>query len=175
MTKRANRLNLKGEVEQRYEADKLLTQPGVSVLVKRGVLRSIVIACPDGCGEILTINLDARAGPAWRFYGSGSDVSIFPSIWRDSGCRSHFIVWHSRIYWCDWHDELDMPIEIVIAKVKRELTPNFIGYVTLADQLSLVPWAVLSACNFLCRQGFAVAGVGKQRGQFKRAQKTAQS
>lgn len=174
MTKRANCLNLKGEVVQRHEADELLTEPGAAVLVKRGVLRSIVLACPDGCGELLTINLDARAGPAWRYYGGGSGVSLFPSVWRDSGCRSHFIVWHSRIYWCDWHDELDIPIEDVIAQVKRKLPTHFIRYVALADQLDLVPWAVLSACNVLCRQGFAVAGVGERRGHFKRAQQTAQ-
>ena len=168
MIKRANRLNLKGEVQQRHEADELLTEPGAAVLVKRGVLRSIVIACPDGCGEHLTINLDARAGPAWRYYAVGADVSIFPSVWRDSGCRSHFIVWRSRIYWCDWHEDLDTPMEGIIAQVKRNLTPDLVGYVALADKLGLVPWAVLSACNVLCSQGFAVAGIGEQRGQFKR-------
>lgn len=175
MTNRANHLKLKGEVVLRHEADELLTEPGAAVLVRRGVLRSIVIACPDGCGEHLTINLDSRAGPAWRCYGNGPDVSLFPSVWRDSGCRSHFIIWRSRIYWCDWHDELDTPMEDVIAQVKRELTPNYIGYVALADHLDLVPWAVLSACNVLCRQGFAVAGVGELHGQFKRARETVQS
>lgn len=175
MTKLANRLYLKGEVVQRHEADDLLTEPGAAVLVKRGVLRSIVIACPDGCGEHLTINLDVRAGRAWRYYNRGSDVSLFPSIWRDSGCRSHFIVWRSRIYWCDWNEELDIPMEDVVAQVKLKLTSSFMGYVALADQLDLVPWAVLSACNVLARQGFAVAGVGDRRGQFKRAQQAAQS
>lgn len=170
MTKRANRINLKGEVVQRHEADQLLTEPGAAVLVRRGVLRSIVLACPDGCGEHLTINLDHRAGPAWRCYGGRADLSLFPSVWRDSGCRSHFIVWRSRIYWCDWHDELETPINDVITQVSQKLTKNYIDYVTLADQLNLVPWAVLSACNLLCRKGFAVAGAGERRGQFKRVQ-----
>jgi Family of unknown function (DUF6527) len=169
MSIRAKRLTLKGDVVQRHEADGLLNEPGAAVLVRRGVLRSIAIACPDGCGENLTINLDPRTGPAWRYYGRGSDVSLFPSIWRDSGCRSHFIVWRSRIYWCDWSDELETPMEDVIGQVRNALTPSFIGYVELSDQLSLVPWAVLAACNCLCRRGIAVAGLGKQQGQFKRA------
>ena len=170
---RANRLTVKGDVAQRHEAEELLSEAGAAVLVQRGVLRSIAIACPDGCGEHLTINLDPRAGPAWRYYGRGSDVSIFPSIWRESGCRSHFIIWRSRIYWCDWNDELEVPMEGVIERVKDALTLNFIGYAELSDQLGLVPWAVLSACNLLCRRGLAVGGMGKQLGQYKRAQPTA--
>jgi hypothetical protein len=173
MSTRANRLTVRGEVTLRHEAEELLSEPGAAVLVRRGVLRSIAIACPDGCGEHLTINLDPRAGPAWRYYDRSSGVSLFPSIWRDSGCRSHFIVWHSRIYWCDWNDELEAPIEDVIGRVKDALTPNFTSYVEISDQLGLVPWAVLSACNRLCRQGIAVAGLGKQQGQFKRNQPTA--
>src|SRR5580658_1838817 len=128
MSRRVNRLILKSDVTQRHEAEGLLSEPGAAVLVRRGVLRSIAIACPDGCGEHLTINLDPRAGPAWRYYGRGADVSLYPSIWRDSGCRSHFIVWRSHIYWCDWNDELEAPIEDVIGRVKDALTFNFISY-----------------------------------------------
>lgn len=170
MTRRANRLKLVGEVSQRHEADALLTEPGTAALVRRGVLRSIVIACPDGCGEYLTINLDPRSGQAWRYYESGLEVSLFPSVWRDSGCRSHFIVWRSRIYWCDFYDELDTPMEEIMTQVKNNLPKSFVSYAALADQLNLIPWAVLSACNTLCHQGLAVAGVGKQRGQFRRVQ-----
>lgn len=169
MSRRVNRLTLKSDVTQRHEAEGLLSEPGAAVLVRRGVLRSIAIACPDGCGEHLTINLDPRAGPAWRYYGCGADVSLYPSVWRDSGCRSHFIIWRSRIYWCDWNDELEAPIEDVIERVKDALTSSFISYLQIADQLDLVPWAVLSACNRLCRRGVAVAGFEKQQGQFKRA------
>lgn len=169
MSKRENRFTLKGEVVQRHEAEEKLRGPGSAVLVRRGVLRSIVIACPDGCGESLTINLDARAGPAWRFYRTGSGISLFPSVWRDSGCRSHFIVWDSRIYWCDLYDELDMPMENVILRVKDALPDHFINYVDLSDQLDLIPWAVLSACNRLCQLGFALRGPDANKGEFKRA------
>jgi hypothetical protein len=57
---------LKGQVSHRHEANAFLTEPGASVLVHRGVARSVAMACPDGCSEQLTINLDSRGGPAWR-------------------------------------------------------------------------------------------------------------
>lgn len=69
------------------------------------------MACPDGCGSILTVNLDPRAGKAWRLYDRGAKT-LFPSVWRDSGCQSHFIVWRDRIIWCgveEWVEDRRSP------------------------------------------------------------------
>lgn len=169
MNKRVNRLAFKAQVEQRHEANPLLKMPGDAALVHRGVLRSLVMACPDGCGELLTINLDARAGKAWRAYGSQEELSLFPSVWRETGCKSHFILWRSKIYWCDWNDELDTPMEDVMELVRSCLSNELVPYVDIADALQLVPWAVLSACHRLAREGVAQEGKNKQRGQFRRA------
>ena len=103
----ARLVNFKGEVEFRRDADDLTLAPGDSVAVVRGRPRSFVMACPDGCGERLTINLDQRSGLAWRLYETSRGVTLFPSVWRDSGCRSHFIVWHDTILWCDWYIETE--------------------------------------------------------------------
>lgn len=169
MNKRASCLAFKAQVEQRHEANPLLKLPGDAALVNRGVLRSLVMACPDGCGELLTINLDARAGKAWRVYGTQEELSLFPSVWRETGCKSHFILWRSKIYWCDWGDELDTPMEEVVQLVRNHLSSELVPYVSIADALQLVPWAVLSACNRLVRQGDAQEGKSKQRGYFRRA------
>lgn len=169
MSKRADRLTFKGEVTHRHQADELLGKPGEAALVRRGVLRSMVMACPDGCGEMLTINLDGRAGKAWRFYAQGNDLSLFPSVWRDSGCESHFILWRSRIYWCDWGDELEVPMAEVVAKVREALGPRIESYSSIAERLDLVPWAVLSACGKLRRDGLAVEGKDKLRAHFMKA------
>ncbi len=169
MSARAHRVVLKGQVTQRHEANSLVTEPGSAALVFRGVARSLVMACPDGCGEQLTINLDSRSGRAWRFYGGDSQaVSLYPSVWKDTGCRSHFIVWRSRIYWCDWHEELDQTQEDFQNHVLAALTTVFASYVSIAESLETVPWAVLSACNQLCRIGLAEAGIGKSQGHFRR-------
>ncbi|KQX22123.1 DUF6527 family protein [Variovorax sp. Root434] len=170
MNKRVNRLAFKAQVEQRHEANPLLKMPGDAALVHRGVLRSLVMACPDGCGELLTINLDARSGKAWRTYGSHEELSLFPSVWRQTGCKSHFILWRSKIYWCDWDDELDTPMADVVELVRGRLSNELVPYVEIADALQLVPWAVLSACYQLIRKGLAQEGKSDLRGHFRRAE-----
>jgi len=169
MKKRANRIAFMGQVERRHEANTMLTEPGATVLVHRGVARSLAMACPDGCGEQLTINLDERAGPAWRIYSSKQELSIFPSVWRDTGCRSHFIVWRSKIYWCDW-DELDTPSEETLQEVLAALPDKFTPYTDLADSLELVPWAVLTAARRLVQMGLAERDKGDRQAMFRRNQ-----
>ena len=90
MKGRAARIDFRGAIEHRHEADDLIPKPGEAALVHRGVDRSLVMACPDGCGEPLTINLDRRSGPAWRFYRDAAAISMYPSVWRTTGCKSHF-------------------------------------------------------------------------------------
>lgn len=167
MRRRANTLDLLGPVEHRHEADDRLQRPGQAVVVRRGVDRSLTMLCPDGCGETLTINLDRRAGPAWRLYTEPMSVSLFPSVWRDTGCRSHFIVWKSRIYWCDWGEELQAMDHEFEALVQARLASTLQSYTDVATALDVVPWAVLSACRRLVRQGLASEGVGNQQGWFK--------
>ena len=79
---------LTATVERRHEADALTARPGDAVLVHRGRARSLVMACPDGCGERLTVNLDPEAGPAWRAYQTPRGLTLYPSVWRESGCKT---------------------------------------------------------------------------------------
>lgn len=167
MKRGANALDFRGLVEHRHEADLVVSQPGQAVVVRRGLDRSLTMVCPDGCGETLTINLDHRAGPAWRLYIEDGKVSLYPSVWRHTGCKSHFIVWRSRIYWCDWNEEF-LPTsadfeERVLAALDDRLRP----YATVADQLAAVPWAVLSACHHMQARGLVQSGSGDQRGWFR--------
>lgn len=157
-----------GEVAHRHEADALLTNPGTAALVHRGVDRSLVIACPDGCGDVLTINLDARGGAAWTMYRERMGVSLFPSIWRETGCRSHFIVWRSKIYWCDSDDEIVDDDAKLQARVQPLLDSTPRSFVDIANRVGEVPWTVLSACKALVRKGLAIAGLGRQSGTFRR-------
>ncbi len=167
MKRRAQTLAFRGAVEHRHEADERLRASGEAVVVRRGVDRSLTMLCPDGCGETLTINLDRRTGPAWRLYSEGQSVSLFPSVWRNTGCCSHFIVWRSRIYWCDWGEELQSMDEEFEARVMSKLTAALQTYVQIAEAIDVVPWAVLSACQRLQRRGLAHEGAGNQRGWFR--------
>lgn len=78
----------------------LADNPGLLALVRRGRLRNAVMCCPCGCGDILTVNLDPEAGKSWRVKVQSDVLTLMPSVWRDSGCESHFVLWENRVWWC---------------------------------------------------------------------------
>lgn len=140
-------------VERRADAVPLLTAAGQGVLVHRGYERLIVIRCPSGCGEDIVVNLDRNAGPAWRLYRTPRGVTLYPSIWRDSGCESHFILWDDQILLFDgrtysWDARrVDIDEKRVLAAI--ESFPNPVGFRDVADQMQEIPWVVLAACRRL--------------------------
>lgn len=147
-----------GTVEHYAEAMGKLARAGDYVLVIRGLPRSIVMSCPDGCGELIVVNLDRRSGPAWRYYNVDDRLSIYPSVWRESGCRAHFIVCRDRIYWCGIGESSAGAIErsmkaAVLAKLDRS---RAIHYEEIAGELGAIPWEVCWACYALVRDHAAV-------------------
>lgn len=59
------------------------------------------LRCPCGCGAFIQLSLVQDASPSWRIVPHGSgEVTLLPSVWRTVGCRSHFIIYRSRILWC---------------------------------------------------------------------------
>lgn len=168
-------LRFHGTVENRGEASTFLSHAGDAVVVHRGTDRLFVMLCPCGCGETLPVNLDSRVGPAWRFYRSDKGVSIYPSVWRDTGCQSHFILWRDEIYlfggrseetaWSYRYRASDPLQDRVLEHIDRD---EFRSHVAIADELGLVPWETLSACRSLVRKGLIVEGQGKMRGTYRR-------
>jgi hypothetical protein len=169
---RANRLRDRGVVPYRHEADALIQNPGDFVLVVRGVTRSFVMACPDGCGENLTINLDGRVAKAWRFYRKHNQASLYPSVWRDTGCGSHFIVWNHNIQWCDRHEIRGRAnaedVATLVTKITQVVGGDWIGYVEIAEMIEENPWDVSWVCDALTERGDQlVRGVGKLKGHYR--------
>jgi hypothetical protein len=172
MQRRATKVNFKGTVERRDDATGLLTEAGDFVIVKRGVPRLMILLCPCGCGDDLLINLDKRAGPAWRYYIKSQRHSLFPSYWRDTECQSHFVVWGDHVYWFSGRDEeddnwlVDDEIEkTVLAALKDD---EFVHYIDLADECGLIPWECLQACKQLVKSKLCSVGTGVNKGCFKK-------
>jgi len=166
---RTNKIRFTGIYISRDEASLSLKLTGDTALVHRGVARMLLMSCPCGCGDILVINIDPRAGSAWRIYRRGDVLSLFPSYWRDTKCESHFILWRNLIYWCDWDDDSIWLNTIdVEGRVQTALSEHFINYEDLAEILQEVPWDVLQACHSLARKGYAVANVPRHKGEFRR-------
>jgi Family of unknown function (DUF6527) len=174
--KRATSLNLRGEVSRNHEAVVLAESPGDAAIVSRGRLRAIVIACPDGCGEHITVNLDERAGQAWRVYQRPRGVTLYPSVWRESGCRSHFIIWHNAILWCDWrasdYHEPDDRDPGLHERVLGLLTSSYQSYVEIAAALDEVPWEVARSCRFLQSKGLVEEAEKPLRGCYRRTERS---
>jgi hypothetical protein len=164
-------------VSTRGEASAHLNSPGDAVLVERGRPRLLMLSCPCGCGEELPINLDARAGPAWRLYRNRrTGISLFPSVWRESGCQSHFIIWGEKIFLFGQYDGdedltetrslLTDSGEPLADAVRRQLSDLPTPFGEIAEQLDAIPWDVLTICRQLVRAGLAREGKGKERGSF---------
>jgi hypothetical protein len=169
-------LSLKAVVASRADVGDELTRPGDAVLIYRGQPRWLLLKCPCGCGEEIPVNLDARAGKAWRLYGdAASSLTLFPSVWRDTGCESHFIIWRDRILLFGRYDDdgaasPDHPQLEVLAEKVVESWPSegWVSYVDVADLLREIPWDVLEACRLLAKRGRLVKGYGAERNNFRR-------
>jgi hypothetical protein len=60
------------------------------------------LRCPCGCGERLEMMLLEGVKPRWDVILDGHGrVSLHPSVWLQSGCRSHFWVRKGKVIWCD--------------------------------------------------------------------------
>lgn len=171
-------LRLCGTVPNRAAVSALVRRAGDAVLVHRVFPRLLVVSCPCGCGEEFPINLDPRSGPAWRlFQRADAGLSVFPSIWRESGCRSHFIIWRGKIllFGHEQEGELDAgsladESKALSIRVYAELIEaRFVRFSDLADAVDAIPWDVLVACRRLVTQGKALEGTGDQQGRFARA------
>lgn len=157
---RATVVKFLGEIERQTDALALVKRAGDYAIVTRGVRRSIVMACPDACGEVLTLNLDRRSGKAWRIYGPSKRLSLSPSVWKETGCRAHFIVWRGHILWCldDHYERPDIEHSLIKDVQTRLAVDYFLDYEQIATDADLNPWDVLWACEALVKEGKAVAG-----------------
>jgi hypothetical protein len=164
-------LNFLGFVGKHSEAYGKLKRAGDAVVIVRGRPRWFIMRCPCGCDENLTVNLDAQAGPAWRLYTNDkSGITLYPSVWRDTGCGSHFIIWRSKVFLLGAYDSdewlsADEDSKLYDA-VRRALKEVPTDYSDIAYDLDAIPWDVLICCRRLVRSGVAVEGSGKLRGKF---------
>jgi len=166
---------IKARVASRGGASAYLKQPGDAVIVDRQGPRWLIMSCPCGCGAELPVNLDRRAGPAWRLYESPKGTSVYPSVWRDTDCQSHFIILRDKILlfgprgddW--WFDEEEISETELLDRVLETLSAREQSIEEIADQIAgSVPWDVMRCCRKLCRKGKAIEGTGQSKGRFRR-------
>ncbi|HGM6050712.1 DUF6527 family protein [Stenotrophomonas bentonitica] len=62
---------------------------------------SIGLNCPCGCGEVVELLLIEEVDENWslRIDDIGRPT-LTPSVWKATGCRSHFWITNGQIRWC---------------------------------------------------------------------------
>jgi hypothetical protein len=63
---------------------------------------SVGLCCPCGCGDVIELLLLPDVAPRWdiRIDRHGRPT-LTPSVWRTTGCRSHFWLREGRVIWVD--------------------------------------------------------------------------
>ncbi|QED38957.1 hypothetical protein FK178_15075 [Antarcticibacterium arcticum] len=57
--------------------------------------------CPCGCRRVISLSLQQNHKPHWKIIVSESGKpSLFPSVWQNQGCKSHFWIEDGEIRWC---------------------------------------------------------------------------
>lgn len=171
---KVDKIAFRGTTETRDAASALLRNTGDLALVIRDCPRMLVLRCPCGCGDELLINLDRRAGKAWRYYRSKEGLTLYPSYWRDSHCGSHFVLWNDNIYWCysrgDTEEDeiwrMDSPLDSAVLDALP--FAKFVEYTEVAETLNEIPWAVLRSCRRLVDKKHAQEAPLPNHGRFRR-------
>jgi hypothetical protein len=76
--------------------------PGTAYLIGEGEHRwAVALRCPCGCRETIQLNLVPEMRPRWTArVEDDRTLSLSPSVWRQVGCRSHFVMNRGRVAWC---------------------------------------------------------------------------
>jgi hypothetical protein len=96
-------------------------------------------------------------------------------VWRDTDCKSHFIIWRGKILLFGsrgddlWLDEAELTEVELLERVLETLSVKEQSIEEISDQIAgSVPWDVLRCCRKLCGKGKAVEGSGQSKGRFRR-------
>lgn len=61
----------------------------------------ILFKCPCGCGDVVTLSAQTAHQPHWRLTRTQPGrPTLYPSVWRDKGCMSHFWLRDGRVELC---------------------------------------------------------------------------
>jgi hypothetical protein len=61
----------------------------------------VLFRCPCGCRIVISLSLQKMHRPHWTVRkNSEGRPTVYPSVWQNNGCCSHFLIRDGRVYWC---------------------------------------------------------------------------
>lgn len=77
----------------------------IYVVGDRGHKWVAAFICPCGCNQIIQLNLLKDGSVLWRVtIHRETSITIRPSVWRITGCKSHFTITRGHLRWVsDWY------------------------------------------------------------------------
>ena len=93
-----------------------------------------------------------------------------PSVWRETGCESHFFVWRQEVDWLEWGQEGGAAVDgDLVQRVESALGfYQFRSVAELALELDESLGDIHAACRCLVRSDRVREGQGNDRGSFRR-------
>lgn len=72
------------------------------VVGKNGYRKWVHFNCPCKCGEVISLPLMKNQKPRWQVsFDIIGRPTLFPSVHRMDGCKSHFWIKKGVIFWCN--------------------------------------------------------------------------
>ena len=72
------------------------------VVIHENALYWTLFKCPCGCGTVISLSLQKIHRPSWTVEKSKyGRPSLYPSVWQNKGCCSHFWIKDGRVQWCN--------------------------------------------------------------------------
>jgi len=63
---------------------------------------SVGMYCPCGCARRLELMVLQSVKPRWDYHVDQTGyVTLHPSVWLKTGCRSHFWLRNGKVVWCE--------------------------------------------------------------------------
>jgi len=70
------------------------------VVVYKSTVFWALFRCPCGCNDVITLSLQKIHDPSWTVFETANGrPTVYPSIWRNQGCHSHFWIEDGKVYW----------------------------------------------------------------------------
>ncbi len=85
-------------VRDNPRADQVPDGKLIVVGVKNRFAKWAYMKCPSGCGDTIMLSLQRGDDPRWRLTIDEDGLpSLYPSVWKLDGCRSHFILRNGKV------------------------------------------------------------------------------